>query len=703
MPDEAPPEEPHEMPVTEPGPREDPARQSWLGAAAIVGLVCGMLAGLVEPVHRMWAVRGLMTARLWAEAFSFSVLTHTAAWLAGCGITCLLGRVAAGRSAWWRRRILPGPLALATFLIGLTVVVAWGEAALRAISFTKGLTGVMGSTLAGLALLVPVAWVCTWFRRTWPGRRVAGAARVAVWPAIALVVASGVFQWATRSRVQSPEGFWTSASSQPASRPGGGGPPDVVLIVLDTLRADRLGCYGYGRPTTPHIDAFAADAVQFQRAISPGVWTEPAHASIFTGLFRSQHGVGWNRIWLDDRFITLAEILRDRGYQTIAVSNNPNVSPGTNLTQGFDTFAEPPRLSFTTRCCLYTFIKQVWAREEALGALLGRWFVYDPGGHATTPVIAQHLRRRDPNRPLFLFVNYMEPHLPYEPRRAYRTAFVDAGDLAHSYRVDQNLDTVFQYNLVRKSIYGARDLKILSDLYDARVREMDDHFADLIRVLYAEVDLDDTLVILTSDHGESLGNHELMGHQFCIYNTLIHVPLIIRWPRVLRPQRVDRVVQTSDLFPTVSAWAGAKPSQSAKVLARPLGEALQSTADSVYRTAVAEYLHPPSWAFKIARQHDPTFDHTPWMVAFRTIVDQKWKLIHRSDQRMELYDLSNDPAEEQDRFRSHRTQADRLQRLYRNWRRSFEPFDPNHFTGPPTGHRLTDEQRRQLRDLGYVQ
>jgi len=398
----------------------------------------------------------------------------------------------------------------------------------------------------------------------------------------------------------------------------------------------------------------------------------------------------------------LAEILRDHGYQTIALSNNPHVSPGTNLTQGFQRYREPFRLSFTIRNRVYQFVKQVCVKEGPLGRVLGRWFPYEAGGRATTPLVADVLRRRDRSRPFLLFINYMESHWPYDPTGAYRKSFVQPDDLAHSYGIEQSVLSLYTYMLRAKSDYTPRDVKILSDLYDARVRELDDHFAALIRVLAAEVDLDDTLIILTSDHGENLGEHHMLGHSFSIHNTLLYVPLIIRWPRALRPQRVDRIVETSDLFPTIIGWAGAQPVQSGKVMARSLAEAMQSTPQSDGRSAFAEYLYPPVWALRSVQRHDPTFNPRSWMVAFRAVIGQRWKLILRTDRRAELYDLSTDPGEQRNLIGMNPAEARRLQEQIADWSRSFKHFDPNEATGLGR-HRLTNEQKRRLRDIGYVQ
>lgn len=674
--------------------------RSWLMAGTATGMVGGMVAGLVEPVYRMGSMRDLMTARLWADALSSSAISHVAVGVVACAVGSLAGGLGARFSHGWRRHFHPVSFALAALVVVLVIMTVWGEGAEQYIRFFRGTAGLTWAFLIGVLGVVPIGWVFERIRIAISGRRSRGVGRTAAAvAAVWLVTAIGI-QWHGRPRVQSSEGFWplrSQATPRPANMP-----PDIVLVVFDTLRADRLGCYGYARPTSPHIDAFAADAVRFRHAISPAVYTQPAHASIFTGLFPSQHGVDWGRSWLNGRFQTLAEILHDRGYQTIALSNNPNVSPATNLTQGFYLFTEPMRLSASRLSSPYKFVKRAWAEDGPLGALLGRWFVHDPGGRATTVVTAEVLRRRDRSRPFFLFINYMEPHLPYEPSGAYRKLFVAADDLVHSYRIDQSIETVCEYNLACKSVYGARDLKVLSDLYDGRVRELDDHFADLMRVLAREVNLDETLIILTADHGENLGEHELLEHQFCVYNTLIHVPLILRWPKVLRPQRVDRVVQTSDLFPTVLDWVGAEGKQPTKVLARSLAEALKSDTQDARGKAIAEYLSAPPWQFEMVRLRHPTFDPAPWTTSLWAVFDYPWKLIVRSDKRLEVYNLSSDPDEQRNLAGQQRDVSARLERHLADWQGSFEHIDPNTFGAPPR-QRFDRDQIRRLRDLGYVQ
>jgi arylsulfatase A-like enzyme len=261
---------------------------------------------------------------------------------------------------------------------------------------------------------------------------------------------------------------------------------------------------------------------------------------------------------------------------------------------------------------------------------------------------------------------------------------------------------LWSYMFGRKSVTTKDDVRIMSDLYDARVRQVDDYFADLIRVIAKETDLDDTLVILTSDHGENLGEHGLLDHQLCVYDTLVHVPLIVRWPRALRPQRIDRLVQTCDIFPTVLACAGAKASQSATVMARPLIPLTRGESRQDDRIVLAEYLHWPERHLNEVRTVDPDFDPSPWRVSYRAIFDERWKLILSSRRRLDLYDLFNDPQENDNLALSNPLKTDQLALRVGKWLTSFHPFDPNQSSAPrdpliPAG------QRERLRDLGYVQ
>ncbi len=673
-------------------PPQDWSGLRWLVVGTAVGVTGGATAGLADLLVQMLPVLGLMTPSLWLEAASFHIISHTVAWTLACVLICAAIWLPARLSAVIRSMLAPTPLALAAFGCGLAVVILWPQ--------TARTPSLGGAVLIWLVATIAVGWAFSRLRATAPARWAFQAGRVAACIAVVLMIASIVVQWRSRSRVHAAEGFWPVAASQPTTTPSRK-PPNVVLVVFDTLRVDRLGCYGYDRPTSPHIDAFAADSVLFKRAVSPGIWTVPSHASMFTGLHGSQHGMSWADAYLPERFATLAEVLKGRDYDTLGLSNNPHVSPTNNYHQGFDRFEDPSRLEHTARGWLYLFIRMVVYQDSPLGPWFGRWYLNRAGGRVTHRLADRWLADRDSDKPFFLFINYMEPHRPCEPTRAHRRAFVDDDDLARSYKLDQSGQAVYRYMLAGAPIYSPRDMAILSDLYDARVRELDDFFADLMRTLDEHADLDNTLIILTSDHGENLGDHGMLDHQYCIYNTLIHVPLIVRYPPAWQPQQTDAVVQTLDIFPTVLRAVGAQVKQTKPLFARSLEAALAEDDATPPRTAYAEYLLAPSWPFLLIKPYHPDFNSEPWKVSYRAVVTDRWKLIVPSEGDRELYDWQAEPGEESDLADRHSVDASRLHQRLKGWLGSFNPIEPGGPSDRPPGP-INVDRRARLRDLGYL-
>jgi arylsulfatase A-like enzyme len=690
-------------------PRPSPCahRLGWFTASVTVGLTGGIFMALLESFVIRSAETRAGTAGLGISFFAFSLINHVVLGMTVCTPICLIARLA----ALVRKRPLDpqryGPLAAAAFLVAELLLLAYALAIVGGVRLPGGLRGLM--CLAGALLLAafPVGWVFRRIRPTIVGRAAAALSRMIARPAGVLFIIAIALQWHERSRMESADGSWPVTRPNASAAPRSGS-PNIVLIVFDALRADRLGCYGYPRPTSPHIDAFARDAVVFTKAISPAAWTVPSHASMFTGLYPSQHGArfGLDRLWLNDRFVTLAEALRNRGYQTLALSNNPIVSPATNLTRGFDRVANPSDLGYSNRVFLLALYRRILARIDPLAGVLGPWFAHDAGGRATTELARRWLGHRDRSRPVFLFVNVMETHDPFEPGLAYRRAFVAPGDLKHSYTIDQNSEHPrWMYCLARKPVYTERDLSIMSDLYDGRVRESDDRFADLVRVVDAELNLDETVVVLLSDHGENLGDHGMLGHQFSVLNSIIHAPLIIRWPGVLRPRRVDRLVQTFDIFPTILEGLGIKVSQAAPMYARSLGYALLPPAQDPSRYAFCEYLHWPDAPLRDVGTEVPDFDPRPWQNAFRAVFDERFKFVARynggSVYRV-LFDLLDDPRETRDLAVVEPKNLGRLEAQVTAWPHPFTRLDPNHSLGPKDPW-IDAEQRDRLRRLGYIQ
>jgi arylsulfatase A-like enzyme len=322
---------------------------------------------------------------------------------------------------------------------------------------------------------------------------------------------------------------------------------NLVVIGIDTLRADHLGCYGYPRPTSPRLDALSREGVLFTTAISPSPWTLPAFASMFTGLLPSSHraGEGWwfERTRLDPSFVTLAEVLRGTGYRTGSFVSNGFVSPDTGVADGFE----------ETRV----------------------WF----SGKGATPAAIAWLDTHAAER-FFLFLHIVEPHHPYSPPEEHAAPFLDRsyeGLIGTSFGEAPDPD------------WTDADRQRIIDLYDGEVSFADALVGDVLdKLAQLGVD-DDTIVVVTADHGEELFERGTIGHGHSLYDELLRVPLIIRWPGREPHGRVEQQVRTMDLFPTLLDALGLPvPPGLDGVSLLPLARGEPQEPGSA--TALAEYL-----------------------------------------------------------------------------------------------------------------
>lgn len=317
----------------------------------------------------------------------------------------------------------------------------------------------------------------------------------------------------------------------------GAGRPNVLFIVLDTARADRVLTTDSRGPRTPRLEALARDATVYTGAWSPAPWTVPAHASLFTGRYPSAHGTDCGALALPDGETTLAEILRDAGWRTVGYTANPWLGKTYNFQQGFDTWVE------------------TW-RDVRDG---------DPDTGATynNERIIRFLRWRQDDaqarkQPFFLFANYFEPHLPYHPPEPERAARLRAGaDPARVARLSRLGHPEEMRFILGRSDLTRDDLDLLSDLYDGEIAYVDRRVGEVIDTL-RELDLlDHTILAIVGDHGENLGEHGMLDHKLSVDATLLRVPLLVRYPpRLPAGARVGAAVQTHDLFPTILRLAG---------------------------------------------------------------------------------------------------------------------------------------------------
>ena len=320
-------------------------------------------------------------------------------------------------------------------------------------------------------------------------------------------------------------------------------PPDIVLVTIDSLRADHLGCYGYPKPTSPVIDRLANEGVRFETAISTSSWTLPSHAALFTGLYDSTHGVVRSDLALPSSARTLAEILRDAGYQTAGFYGGPYLHPVFGLAQGFEHYESCMAISAELK------------PEDALKKVLDRddeSSHSDVTGPRTVAAVERYLASARSDQPLFLFVHLWDVHYDYEPPAEYVQRFdpdytgdLDARNYAHNKRIHEGMP--------------ARDLQHVIALYDGKIAFTDANLGRILDAYSAHRDLDDAVLIVTSDHGEEFFEHRGKGHQRSLFDEVVHVPLIVRWPAELPGRRVvASQVRTVSVLPTLATIAAAK-------------------------------------------------------------------------------------------------------------------------------------------------
>ncbi|RCU47086.1 sulfatase [Haloplanus salinus] len=331
-------------------------------------------------------------------------------------------------------------------------------------------------------------------------------------------------------------------------------PGNVLFVVMDTVRADHLTPYGYDRPTTPGLADFAAEATVFEEAVAPAPWTLPVHASLFTGLYPSQHGADQENPYLEGA-TTLAETLSAAGYDTACYSSNAWITPYTHLTDGFDHqdnfFEVMPGdlLSGPLARAWKTMndnerLRAIADKLVSLGNVAHEYFAGGEGADSKTPAVIDRTKAFvEDAENWFAFINLMDAHLPYHPPEEFAAEFAPGVD---STAVCQNSK---EYNS------GARDIDeeewdAIRNLYDAEIAHIDAQLTRLFDWLKAEDEWENTTVIVAADHGELHGEHDLYGHEFCLYDPLVNVPLMVKHPALDAGRRTD-TVELVDLYHTV--------------------------------------------------------------------------------------------------------------------------------------------------------
>ena len=424
-------------------------------------------------------------------------------------------------------------------------------------------------------------------------------------------------------------------------------PRNLLLISLDTLRADHLGCYGYPRPTSPFLDRLASQGVLFEQAWATSPWTLPSHASLFTGLYPSQHGVMTEERALPADLPTLAESLRDRGFATAGFVSGIFLGARFGLGRGFDRYVAIPTrpASGGTGTSL-----SATARVSAGGL---EWLASQSG------------------RPFFLFLHYFDIHSDYLPEPRFAALF------EKPYRgvVDGSTRQLMAF-LRGQIAFDAEDRERLVDLYDAEIRQLDQGLEELFARLAERGALADTVVVVTADHGEELFDHGGVFHGRTQYQEMLRVPLILLGPGIPRGLRSQQPVSLVDLAPTLLTLfgLGVPPGVPGRDLA-PLWK--QGDAGWSERDLFAE-------------ANDTNGRRSP----LRAVLQGRWKLVQHASGERELFELGEDPLEHANRAAAEPARAAKLA--------SRLTTELGSVREAPALPKLTPDTRKQLEALGYV-
>ncbi len=426
--------------------------------------------------------------------------------------------------------------------------------------------------------------------------------------------------------------------------------PNLILITIDTLRANHLGCYGYFRDTSPALDKFASESVFFERCIVPMATTLPAHTSLLTGTYPLEHGVlanvkrGGYKFIPSPKLQSYAEIARQAGYDTGGFVSAAPLNEVTGIAAGFDYYDQPEKLE----------------RRAA----------------DTNRKVFQWLDARE-DRPFFLWIHYYDPHFPYKPAHPYDTR----------YQSDEPLDQYMrERGFARKmQITGGNTLPIsaLINAYDGEIRYLDDHLELLFDKLKSDKTWKNSVVAITADHGEGVGQHGRTGHSFT-WEEQLHVPLMIRVPDG-EHRRIPDVMSLVDIIPTILALEPRLPRG---------GFSSQASGRNVVDD---DFVATPVLSQDCAIQrHDPE-------PANYTLTTGTWKLIHEPEGGDRLFNLSDDPYELSDVAAEHADTLSALKhQLFTILATQQKKGVEYRAESGDTLQKFDPKLREQLRGLGYL-
>jgi len=491
-------------------------------------------------------------------------------------------------------------------------------------------------------------------------------------------------------------------------------PPNIILFSFDTVRPDHLGAYGYRRAISPVFDRLAASGAIFRRCIAASSWTIPSHAAILTGRAPSHIGAGLvargsrGRISLPPEAMTLGEILRPAGYHTAAFIGGATMGSIFGFDQGFDIFndrlpqfisAAHDRVFFarpirrllniepaqflrpldppTTALSNYLYLEAQELPSDLQVSFMKGAKRFDNNAAEVNQKVSAWLDRRPPH-PFFLFVHYFDAHDPYEPP----PEFTPPG-------YDPSLGFILRNGIAERVLNGgaaltAAERENLIAAYDGEIASLDRRFGELLERLRAEGALENSIIAVVSDHGESFGEHGLIFHGHHLYDDLTHAVLILQGKGIAPGRIEDSTVSGVDVAPTLLDLAGVDLPGSME------GRSLRSSLEG--KPAEAKPVFSEVFGHTMNELEWEAFAHTRFSVEMGGL-----KMIREPGASIQLFDMTKDPAEASDLSAARPEAVARLSAILDEYLRSSAR------PGPGGEDRMSDEALEKLRGLGYIQ
>jgi len=472
--------------------------------------------------------------------------------------------------------------------------------------------------------------------------------------------------------IRNPSRFISSADSVKAN-----GKPDIILISMDTVRADHTSVYGYDRDTTPNLRRFAAESTLYRNAISAANWTAPSHASIFTGMYTLRHGVRFDlpnkRLGkLPDAVPTLTEMLARQGYRTAGVvANYAFLADSLGFSRGFNVYRLAVPWTVFEQSVYPSVLRGI--RHRLLPAAK-KEMIY-VSGEKMTGAALELVDRLAGHRPFFLFLNYMDAHWPRTPPEPFRSRFSAPSENGS---MRKYLELVVSVDRGERVLTESERRDLIA-AYDGGIAFLDHQLGILFEALRRVGVFDHSLIIVTSDHGEAFGEKSLMDHGLSVYQDQVHVPLLIKFPGQREAAEVSALASGVDLYPTLMEAVGAPVG---RYLA---GLPLQRMPGRTNRAVFAESY--PEWEMW---ELLPRLSQTK-----RAMFRDSWKLIESSAASQALYDLSTDSGENRNVLGEQLQVAVEMSAVLSAWQKNLVPVN-----GPP---RIDKDTLDRLKSLGYVQ